>query len=560
MTKQTNDQKLTVLIVGGYGSFGHRIVGMLSDEPGLRLIIAGRSPARAQALCAGSGAAERVPAVFDINGDVAEQLAALKPDIVVDAAGPFQAYGADPYRLARAAIEHGIGYLDIADGRDFVCGIDALNDLALSKDTFALSGCSTVPALSDAVLRVLADGMVQPATVEAGITPSGRVAMGLSVIQAIASYAGKPVPVLTDGSKSTQRCLTDGRLHVLAVPGSIPLVPRRFGLIDVPDLDLMPVRCPTLKSVRFGAGLQPATAHWAVRIAAWKIRLRILPSLLPFARIMQRTARWMAGGEPRGGMFVRVSGRDDNGPITKEWVLVAEGDDGPNIPLMAAVALINRMATGWRPAPGARPCTDELDLADFAPLFGRFQIATGVWQEQPDKQPLYRDILGPAFGRLPAAVAAMHDVESEKTVSGRATVERGTGWLSKLMARFARLPPANDDGPISVTFRREGDREIWERRYGSNAMRSTLRAGVGKWRHLLTEQFGPIAFGFAVVADQHSLRLILRKWSVAGLPLPVWLAPRITAAETEENGVFHFDVTVTDRIAGPIVRYRGWLE
>lgn len=560
MPAPDRQKTLTALIVGGYGNFGARLVGMLSDEPGLRLIIAGRSKARAQALSAGSGAAERWPAVFDLHGDIDAQLAALKPDIVVDTAGPFQAYGADPYRLARTAISHGIAYLDIADGRAFVCGIDALDELAIANGTFALSGCSSVPALSDAVLRRLADGMIETDRVEGGITPSGRLAMGLSVIQAIASYAGKRVSVRIGGQTVRRACLADGRRHVLAVPGVIPLVPRRFGLIDVPDLDLMPKRRPDLETVTFGAGLRPNIAHYAVRLAAWAVRLRLLPSLLPFARLMQRTARWMVGGEPRGGMFVRVSGRDADGPVTREWVLIAEGDDGPNIPLMACVALIRRIAAGGPPGAGARPCLDELDLDDFEPLFARFQISTGVWQERMTEQPLYRELLGTAYELLPAPVAEMHDIAGEKTVSGRAFVERGTGWLAKLLARFARLPSASDDIEVTVAFRREGDREVWERRYGSELMRSTLTAGRGAWRHLVVERFGLIAFGFALTAHDDGLEMHLRRWSIAGVRLPLWLAPRMTATETQKDGVFQFDVSASSRLAGPIVRYRGWLS
>ncbi|MEO1224019.1 MAG: DUF4166 domain-containing protein [Pseudomonadota bacterium] len=559
MAKPGNHKKLTVLIVGGYGNFGARLVGMLSEAPELRLIIAGRSPARAQAMCAGSGAAERRPAAFDLQGDIDAQLAALKPDIVVDTAGPFQAYGADPYRLARAAVGRGVAYLDIADGRAFVCGIGALNELAIANDTFALSGCSSVPALSDAVLRRLADGMTKTDRVEGGITPSGRLAMGLSVIQAIASYAGKRVTLRVGGQAVRRYCLTDGRRHVLAVPGVVPLVPRRFGLIDVPDLDLMPKRCAGLQTVMFGAGLRPGIAHHAVRLAAWAVRLRLLPSLLPFARIMRRTARWMVGGEPRGGMFVRLSGRDEAGPVTREWVLIAEGDDGPNIPLMACVALIRRIAAGRPPEAGARPCLDELDLDEFVPLFARFQISTGIWQERATEQPLYRALLGSAYELLPAPVAEMHDIAGEKTVSGRANVERGTGWLARLLARFARLPSASDDIEVTVTFRRKGDREVWERRYGPELMSSASEAGRGAWRHLVVERFGLIAFGFALTADERGLEMHLRRWSIAGVRLPLWLAPRLTAVETQKDGVFQFDVSASSRLAGPIVRYRGWL-
>ncbi|MEM8588178.1 MAG: DUF4166 domain-containing protein [Pseudomonadota bacterium] len=153
----------------------------------------------------------------------------------------------------------------------------------------------------------------------------------------------------------------------------------------------------------------------------------------------------------------------------------------------------------------------------------------------------------------------MHDSAGEKTVSGRATVERGTGWLARLLARFARLPSASDDIEVTVTFRREGDREVWERRYGSELMSSALEAGRGAWRHLVVERFGPIAFGFALKVDESGLEMHLRRWSIAGVRLPLWLAPRLTAVETQKDGVFQFDVSASSRLAGPIVRYRSWL-
>jgi hypothetical protein len=46
------------------------------------------------------------------------------PHLVIDAAGPFQ--GSD-YRVPSACIAAAIPYLDLADARDFVCGIGALD-------------------------------------------------------------------------------------------------------------------------------------------------------------------------------------------------------------------------------------------------------------------------------------------------------------------------------------------------------------------------------------------------------------------------------------------------
>ncbi len=131
---------LRVLILGGYGTFGGRLARLLADEPRLTLIVAGRSLKQAETFCAAiPSRATLIPAAFDREGDLAAQLGALAPDIMVDASGPFQGY-ADPYRVVRAAIARGIGYLDLADGSDFVNGIAQFDAAARERGVFVLAG------------------------------------------------------------------------------------------------------------------------------------------------------------------------------------------------------------------------------------------------------------------------------------------------------------------------------------------------------------------------------------------------------------------------------------
>jgi hypothetical protein len=53
----------------------------------------------------------------------------------------------------------------------------------------------------------------------------------------------------------------------------------------------------------------------------------------------------------------------------------------------------------------------------------------------------------------------------------------------------------------------------------------------------------------------------LRRWSLLGLRLPRFLAPRIAAREWEdEDGRFRFDVRLGFPLAGEIVHYAGWLR
>jgi hypothetical protein len=189
------------LVIGGYGTFGGRLVDLLADEPRLRLIVAGRSLESATAFCARSSQATLVPAQFDRDGDVLRQLQVLRPDLVVDASGPFQVYGKDPYRLPRAVIESGADYLDLADAADFVVGIETLDALARERGRVALSGVSSFPVLTAAVVRRLAPGLSLIESIEAGIAPSPFAGVGLNVVKAIASYAGRPVSVVEDGDR-----------------------------------------------------------------------------------------------------------------------------------------------------------------------------------------------------------------------------------------------------------------------------------------------------------------------------------------------------------------------
>jgi hypothetical protein len=555
-------QRRRVLIVGGYGTFGGRLAMLLADEPRLCLIIAGRSHDKASAFCAAlPPGAERIAAAFDRDGELHRQLGALLPDMVVDATGPFQAYGDDPYRLVRACVELGIDYLDLADGSDFVMGIRQFDAAARTRGIVVLSGVSSFPVLTAAVVRALAHGLSRIDAVTAGIAPSPYAGVGLNVIRAIAGYAGKAVSLIRDGRATSGYALTETMRYTIAPPGRLPLRNIRFSLVDVPDLQVIPQEWPSLRSVWMGAGPMPEILHRALNGLAWLVRLRLLPSLAPFAALFYAVIDIVRWGEHRGGMFVAVDGVTRDGKtVTRSWHLLAEGDDGPLIPSMAIAALIRQNLDGKRPATGARPAVRDLELADYDAVFARRAIHTGH-REEPSggDAPLYRRLLGAAWSELPAEVRAMHDLHDALVSEGTATVERGRGWLARLAAAIAGFPPPGNDIPVRVSFTRSRDREIWRRDFGGAAFSSIQYAG--RWRNdrLLVERFGPLAFSLALVLDGGKLRLVMRGWSLFGLPLPAAWAPRGEAYESAAGGRFHFNVEIRLRFIGLIVAYRGWL-
>jgi hypothetical protein len=368
----------TVLIIGGYGTFGGRLATLLADEPRLNLIVGGRSLAKAEDFCQRPSAASLVPQHFDREGDLVRQFEALQPNLVVDATGPFQTYGDDPYRVVRAAIACGIDYLDLADGTEYVLGIGELDGHAKSAGRFALSGTSTCPALTAAVVRELASDLTSMDRITIGIAPAPTASLGLSVIQAIASRVGQPVAILENGENRCRYASLDTLRYQITLSGKdAPLSPRLFSLVDVPDLKLLPRLWPGVKSVWLGAGPVPEVGHWALLVAAWLVRLKLLPSLTWAAPLMKWVMDGLRWGDDRGGMFVNVKGIDRNGnPAERFWHMVAEGDDGPYIPSMAAAAVIRHCLEGRAPTPGARPAIDDISLSDYEAQFRKLGITT----------------------------------------------------------------------------------------------------------------------------------------------------------------------------------------
>jgi len=175
----------TILILGGYGTFGGRLATLLAGDDRLSLVIAGRSQTRAATFCDRLPAKARLRAAsFDRDGDVARQIAAIAPDALVDASGPFQAYGGDPYRVVEACVALGIHYLDLADGSDFVAGIGAFDAAARARGVFVLSGASSFPVLTAAVVRALARDVARTAATPASSSPTdGSIFMSRSRIR-----------------------------------------------------------------------------------------------------------------------------------------------------------------------------------------------------------------------------------------------------------------------------------------------------------------------------------------------------------------------------------------
>ncbi len=550
---------MKILILGGYGVFGGRLAGLLSDLPGLTLFIAGRSASKANEFCNEfDGVAEAVPLVMDRN-QIDGILKKLSLDLVVDASGPFQDYGDDRYGVVKACIATRVPYLDFADAADFVFGVSQFDTAAREAGIFVLSGVSSFPVLTAAVLREMATDM-QIQGVEGGIAPSPYAGIGLNVMRAVVGYAGGPVRLMRNGVPTTAIGLTESRRFTIAPPGKMPLRNLCFSLVDVPDLQVIPPEHRTLREIWMGAGPVPEILHRLLNMLAKARAVFNLPTLTPLSPLFYRVLNLMRFGEHRGGMYVQVNGLQGGQPVKKSWHLLAEGDHGPYIPSMAIEAIIRKILKGCKPEAGARPATQALSLADYRSMFQGRSIDFGIRDDSVKYDRIYQQLLGSAFEQLPTKIRAFHGGAANQVWRGEATVARGNSIPSRLVAWCLNFPAAGSNVPIEVTVIRSADNEIWQRDFDGELFQSTQRPGTGRQKHLLIEKFGPIRVALALVLKADRLYLIPRQWSVLGVPLPKLLLPDGESLEAEKDGAFQFDVTIKAPIFGVIVAYCGMLK
>lgn len=346
-------------MLGGSGNFGARICRALSEDPSLEVVAAGRSSAAAP--------------LDRSSADFPAALRRLAPGIVIHCAGPFQ--GQD-YRVAAAALAAEAHYVDLADGRAFVAGFARKMDgEARAAGRLALSGASTLPALSSAVVDGYAARFERLEEIEISIAPGQRAPRGAATLAAVLGYAGRRFKWLSGGVWRDASGWQELKRLRFARMGR-----RWAAACDVPDLELFPARYPGVRTVEFRAALELSLQHFALWAAAALRQAGIPLPLERWARPLDRLASMLDGfGGPYGGMMMRMTGEKRGGGRARvDWHLTAPAMDGPEIPCMAAILLARRLARGGIAERGAFACMGFLSLADFVPEFARWRMETSV--------------------------------------------------------------------------------------------------------------------------------------------------------------------------------------
>jgi Domain of unknown function (DUF4166)/Saccharopine dehydrogenase NADP binding domain len=541
----------SILLLGATGMFGRRLADRLVRVESIRLIVASRSQARAEALANRLGGSEAV--AIDTADNLARVLAELKPFAVIDCSGPFQGAG---YGVAKTCIEAGCHLIDIADARDYLLGFEAaLNTPALQKNVTALSGVSSTPCLSTAVVKEITRGWKRIDTIDMAIAPDGHNDIGLAVAQGTLSYAGKPVNLFRHGRMTTEPGWLRGRNQTFAGVGT-----RHISLAETVDADIMPRMFGVMSRVAFSAGLFSQLEHRGLQALSWLRAKGTVKNLMPFAPLLVRSSRVIRRfGGNTGGMRVCVQGlNSETRWCSAEWSLAAKNGEGPYVPILPIVAAVKLLLRGDL-GPGARMAAGEIPLSAITDEMRELAITTQLVVQTPEK-PIFDDAVPPdQMDGLPAIIRQFHDSSLSPVWTGHAKISRSSNLITRVIGKMIGLPDAASNATVRVSVERDvNGTERWTRMFNGKAFHSIMNRGPD---NSFWERFGLLNFKIKLHVENGKLIYPITKARFFGLPVPRILLPTTEAFETiDELGRFVFDVRIALPIGGVLVHYQGWLQ
>lgn len=373
-------QRFPVLIVGSTGAFGARIAELLVRDAAIEVILGGRTrsalDAQARDLSGASKQSTGV-AVLDATKVSGDDIAKIGAALVINAVGPYQ--GSDT-RLAQAALAAPCHYIDLADARDFVAGFPSLDGAARAADVLAVTGASSVPGLSSAVVAQHRDAFARLEHLDIAISPGNAFDPGVATVASVLGGVGQPMRMLDGGVWRTVHGWQGLRRIDFGAAGR-----RWVGYVDVPDLDLFPAHDAGLATVCFQAGLEVPFFHLGLWSASWLVRSGMVRSLAPLAPALLRVKKALSGwGSNRGGMIVEMRGTGANGrQKCVRWLLVAGSGHGPYVPALASVALARRLTSGLETRRGAFACYGLVGLDEILAEVRHLDIVCSTLEGKP---------------------------------------------------------------------------------------------------------------------------------------------------------------------------------
>jgi hypothetical protein len=256
-----------IVVVGGTGFFGAAAVERLRAD-GLKPLVASKH--------------SKADLRLDVNSRASVKSALRQFDVVVDAAGPFQARTT---ALVEAALETGFDVVDLSDSLEYAEKMEGLRLRIEAAGIRVLTSCSSVSAISAAAVRL--SGLPKPVRLAVCLSPASRFSASHATALSLLNSVGVPIRVFRDGRLT--RVLGWRETRTITMP--LPTGRMRGHLCSSTDALLLPRIWPSLRRIDLYVDGGPPPVAGALSLASrfsWARGLvkTTLPAGLAVARLI----------------------------------------------------------------------------------------------------------------------------------------------------------------------------------------------------------------------------------------------------------------------------------
>ena len=327
-----------ILIVGGYGVVGRRIAAELApDYPG-RVVVGGRSVARAETLALEVGHGVRGRSI-----DIAEPVsiaAAIEDAIVV-----INCIDQPGRPLMWAAIERGLRYTDIAPhltelGRG--AAYEKVDAAARASGARIVLGTGTVPGISNVMARALADSLGGADEIQTALLLSANDVTGPASIDYFLRELSMSFDIRVEGRDRATPAFSQPQV----VDFPPPVGTKRGYLFPFSDQVLYP-RTLGVRTAITRLAIEPG---WVATLLAWLVRTGVSPLLANKA--VRRAVAWqrrnrLSNADARFALCVEV----ECGDRSKRATLLGRGQ--ANATAIGAAGIARLLIESDSAGPGA---------------------------------------------------------------------------------------------------------------------------------------------------------------------------------------------------------------
>lgn len=322
-----------IVLAGGSGFFGRTVAALLRAE-GIEPTIPERS-------------------ALDVE-EPRSLRSVLRPgDVVIDAAGPFQARTTT---LVEVALALGVDVIDLNESLGYAKRIAALAPRAAASESAVLSSCSAVSTVAAALVRL--SGIERPPRVSALVAPASRETAHPGTLRALLASVGAPIEVWRD--RRFARAVGWRESRRFALPSRRAYLVESVLSLDLPRLwpSLEVVDCWTDTST---LGANALLSLVSVVPALRRLALRALPLGALLARLL---------GTYRGAFALEVAG--EAGSVVRLALTAARGSY--RIAAAPAVLAARALSEGRSGQRGVVPPDRHVELGELLAYLGRLGI------------------------------------------------------------------------------------------------------------------------------------------------------------------------------------------